>query len=225
MRFLLLAGVLSLASYGLLVHPQSPASDAAPGAASPGGVTFEASGRPAPLAPRRLREGSFVDVRTQRYAVEGGTEEEILASLRAGGNRTEGETFFGLTVSESSFQLQPRRQSGGCVAEGVQIETSITIHLPEWDAPSSASSELRRDWTRFSTALERHEDHHREIAERGAQRTYESIRGLRRPTCEGVEFEARTRSVRIANETTAEHDRYDDQTEHGASQGAQWPVR
>lgn len=179
---------------------------------------------PTPPAGGGIEGGTFVDVTEQTYAVEGATESEILASLRANGPNAGGESFFGLTASESSFHMQPRMDGSSCVAEDVRVELAVTVTLPEWDPTADAPYELTRDWTRFATALKRHEDKHRQIAAEGAQATHAALLGLRRATCQDVEFEARQRAQRIADKTAAEQNRYDDETDHGRTQGAQWPL-
>lgn len=166
----------------------------------------------------------FVDVKEQTYPVRGATEAEILETMRSTGPQAGGERFFGLTASESSFRMQPRMDGPSCVAEDARIELAVTITLPEWEPSPDAAYELRRDWTRFATALKRHEDEHRRIAEEGAEATRAALKGLRRASCQDVEFEARQRAERIAERTEAAHNRYDDETDHGRTQGAQWPL-
>ena len=166
----------------------------------------------------------FTDVDELTYVVEGTSAHEILASMRASGPSAGGETYFGLTASESSYQMQPRMEGPSCVAEEVRVELAVTITLPVWESTDEAPYELQRDWARFSTALQRHEDGHRQIAADGAEATHSALQGLRRATCQDVEFEARQRAQRIAARTEAEHNRYDSETDHGRTQGAQWPL-
>lgn len=229
MRYLALAAVI-LTGVGLFMRPEPMPVGPDP-MGSDGWVvgTTESPTRGVPVPPRPEREGfeggSFVNVTEQTYAVEGATEEEILAALRTNGPTAEGKTFFGLTASESSFQLQPRMEAGTCVAQEVRVELAVTITLPQWEPiAGDVPYELQRDWTRFLTALKRHEDQHRQIAVDGAEATHAALNGLRRPTCQDVEFEARQRAQRIAERTETDHKRFDEETGHGQTQGAQWPV-
>ena len=217
-----------MAGVGLVSRTSSEPAPAPPdlegwtadvGSASAGGA------RPQPSsAGGGLVGGAFVEETTQMYPVRGVTESEILASLRANGPSMNGESFFGLTASESSYRLQPRMETATCVAGDARVELAVTITLPSWDAPADAPYELKRDWARFETALKRHEDGHRDIAVQGAEAIREALRGFSRASCQDVQFEARARADRIARETEAAHNRYDEQTDHGRTQGAQWPV-
>lgn len=228
MRYLALAAVI-LAGVGLVSRPEAP--PATPDPTGTDGWVVGTSNTPTrgvPVPPKAagggIEGGAFVDVNEQTYVVEGATESEILASLRSNGPQAGGESFFGLTASESSFQMQPRMDGSSCVADDVRVDLKVTITLPEWEPAGDAPYELQRDWSRFSTALRRHEDGHRQIAADGAESTRSALQGLRRASCGDVEFEARQRAQSIAERTEAEHNRYDDETDHGRTQGAQWPL-
>lgn len=228
MRYLALAAVI-LTGVGIFMRPEPVPAGPDP-ISSDGWVvgTSESAvrGVPAPSSAvgSGFEGGAFVEVSEQTYPVTGATEAEVLASMRAGGPSAGGQTYFGLTASESSFQMQPRTDGPSCVAEDVRVELAVTITLPKWEPTDTAPYELQRDWTRFSTALQRHEDGHRQIAAEGAEATHAALKGLRRSSCLDVEFEARQRAQRIAEKTEAEHNRYDAETDHGRTQGAQWPV-
>lgn len=229
MRLLTLASVLSLIGVGLLtgIGPFPAGSPPVQEDGAIGGaVGSSAHGVPVPprAAGGGIEGGVVVNVAEQHYTVSGTTEAEILHSMRAMGPQTGGSSFFGLTGSESSFQLQPKMEGESCVADDVRVELAVTITLPEWEAHGDVPYELQRDWSRFSTALKRHEDRHRQIAADGANATREALQSLRRATCQQVEADARQLARRIADETEAEHNRFDRETDHGRTQGAEWPL-
>ena len=230
MRFIILASVLCLIGFGVLTRTSPQPEPAEPDLEGwTADVTFTPTDGASPQPPAHpagggLPGGAFVDESMRTYPVRGETEREILASLRANGPSTNGQSFFGLTASESSYHLQPRMQRATCVAEDARVELAVTITLPSWDAPDDAPYKLKRDWARFETALKRHEDGHRDIAVQGAEAIRDALRGFRRASCREVQFEARQRADRIALETEEAHNRYDEQTDHGRTQGAQWPL-
>ena len=212
----LFARLLGLAAVAVLVLAVLVAR---PGG-GPDGLT-EASvvggGVAAPSPPVRTR----VEERT--YAVTGARADEILASMAAAAPRTDGETFFGLTVTELSFRYVHRAEADSCRLHDVQVTLDVSVALPAWTPAPDAPYALRRDWARFDGSLRRHEDHHRVLAERGAERIRAEMDGLAAPTCAGVDAEARRRAERLRIETDAAHRRYDDETGHGRTQGAVWP--
>ncbi|GAB5534082.1 MAG: hypothetical protein Rubg2KO_03310 [Rubricoccaceae bacterium] len=230
MRLLTLASVLSLIGVGLLTgigpFPTGAPETADERDAVSGAVASSAHGTPVPEDGMSggTEHGAVVHVTEQRYPVSGTTERDILHSMRTDGPNTGGSSFFGLTGSESSFQIQPRMDGEHCVADDVRVELAVTITLPEWEPIGDAPYEVQRDWSRFSTALKRHEDGHRQIAADGANATREALQQLRRTTCGQVEADARQLAQRIADQTEAEHIRYDRETDHGRTQGAEWPL-
>lgn len=159
------------------------------------------------------------------YRVAGATEAEILRSLVENGPSNEGEQFFGMTEADMQLGYRTAQTDAECWLVDVEVRMGVTTTLPEWDRPTGAESTLRRDWHRFRSALQRHEGRHKEIVESGAAKVHRAVRGLRAPTCAEVEGEARRRLDRIEIEMEAEHRRFDDQTDHGRTEGAAWPVR
>ncbi len=164
---------------------------------------------------------TIIDVNT--YEVRGRNEREILASMRAGGPKTEGSDFFGLTETQLAYRYWKKQGEAECSLYQIRIDINVTITLPRWDAPSDTPYELRRDWRRFESALRRHEDGHREIAEWGAREVYDALANLRTPTCAGIDAAARTAAQRVREMGEERQHRFDQQNGHGRTQGAYWP--
>ena len=166
---------------------------------------------------------SIIDVTT--YDVTGTTEEELFRSLHAHGPRSEGREFFGLMESEMAFRYWKTPSDTGCRLEQIRLDLHLVITLPRWDAPREAPYRLRRDWGRFETALRRHEDEHRKIAEHNAKEIYHALRSIRTPTCDTIDAEAHAVTERLRAEGDARQQRFDRRTGHGRTQGAVWPQR
>ena len=159
------------------------------------------------------------------YAVAGANEADLLASMAQGAPREGEATFFGLTTTELSFRYTRAQQTGGCTLRDVRVDLAVTVVLPHWTRPADAPYDLARDWARFEAALRRHEDHHRVLAEAGAEAVRAELDGLTAATCADADAEARRRAERVGIETEAAQRRYDDETGHGQTQGAAWPLR
>jgi predicted secreted Zn-dependent protease len=233
MRLLLVLAILSLS--GLTVHQvlsvravgaeeQSGAASDTPGsAAAPSGPgatptpDLAAGGGTAP----RVRS----DVTVREYRVQGDDEVEILQSLLANAPVSGEETFFGLTTSELTFRYWRQPDAAGCTLVDLHVDLGVTIDLPVWSPSGAAPYELKRDWDRFAMALKRHEETHRDYAIRGAEEVLEALQGIRAPTCDAAVAEAQRRAERFQIETEAAHRHYDDQTGHGRTEGAVWPVQ
>ena len=208
----LLLGLAALAVLGLAVL--SLRVGRAPGAR----VTVAGGGTVAEPAVRTI-------TRAAPYAVAGGDAQALLVSMVQHAPHSDGDVFFGLTTTELSFRYGHRTVAEGCALANVRVDLLVTTALPEWTPPADAPYDLRRDWTRFAAALARHEAQHRTIGEDGASAVQRDLDGLTAPTCAMADAEARRLAERAGIETEAAHRRYDDETGHGRTQGATWPVQ
>lgn len=164
---------------------------------------------------------TITDLRT--YEVTGRTEDEILASLRANGPRSGDRSFFGLTETEMEFRYWKVPSETGCALERIRLDLHVVFTLPRWEPGRETPYALRRDWARFESALRRHEDQHRAIAERNARAVYHALRDLRAPSCEAIDERARQLAERIRADGEREQYAFDRRTRHGGTQGALWP--
>lgn len=208
----LLLGLAALAVLGLAVL--SLAVGRAPAAR----VTVAGGGT---VAEPSLR----TSLRMAPYAVTGADAPAVLASMAREAPPAEGGVFFGLTTTTLSFRYDHRAAPQGCALANVRVDLAVTTALPEWTAPPNASYDLRRDWARFRAALERHEARHHAIGETGADEVLSALGGLSARTCAQADAEARRRAERTGIETDAAHRRYDEETGHGRTQGAVWPLQ
>ena len=158
------------------------------------------------------------------YPVDGSDETAILHAMARAAPRVDGEVFFGLTVTELSLRYSHHATAASCALSGVRVGLAVQTTLPAWTPGPDAGPDLRRDWARFAANLRRHEDGHRRLAEAGAERVRDALGRLAAPTCAAVDTAARHRAEQVRIETDAEHRRYDDETGHGRTQGAVWPL-
>ena len=226
--FAALAGALLLGT-NLWLSSEAVVAGEGVGTSSP---EASAGGRAAEGAPDDIvREGgaaesgapvfTVIDVNT--YEVRGTTEQEVLASMRASGPKSNGADFFGLTETQFAYRYWKNETDDGCTLDQIRVDLGVTITLPRWDAPRDAPYELRRDWTRFESALRRHEDGHREIAEWGGREIYHVLANLRTPTCAAMDAAARRAAQRLREVSEQRQRRFDQQNGHGRTQGAYWP--
>lgn len=176
---------------------------------SPGGIT--------------LTQPVYTIIDIDSYDVTGTTEEEVLASMRALGPKSGDRDFFGLTSTEMSYRYWKTSTAEGCRLEQIRLDLHVVVTLPQWAAPRGAPYELKRDWSRFETALRRHEDGHREIAEWSAREVYHALHNLRTPTCDAIDAAAQGVADRLRETGELRQAAFDRQTHHGSSQGAVWP--
>lgn len=127
------------------------------------------------------------------------------------------------TLAEAARLVAGRNEAGHCgwsmtyeyedtdragKPKGLTVTLTIEIELPRWVGRDSAPKAEQREWDRFLAALTRHEDGHREIAERGATRMHDRISQARARRADSIYHEE-------MRKTQNESDRYDTRTAHG----------
>lgn len=222
---------------GLLVAASGCSTTSAPGwtagtvaVASPLASTesVEPSAAPRPIVRASdVKPRAEVDliVRFDHYEIEGFTASQLLAQMEELGPtnpRYPGRSFaaeahwqFDWDVDESR-SLGVRRER--CMIESTDIFLDVTITMPRWNRPGSASQALIAEWDRFLGRLRFHELGHKQIALRAAREAARATNGLVGP-CGVVGERAELRIERVLAGVRALQESYDRVTRHGLTQG------
>jgi predicted secreted Zn-dependent protease len=158
------------------------------------------------------------------YSVEGLSEADLLQAMLRDGPEWEGQRFFGLTTSEVRYGYWKTLTATGCDLADVVVTSAITVTLPRWRPQPGTPYALEQAWRQFERALRHHEDGHRRMLEEEAEQIRLALVGLRTPACDTIDAVARERVERVRQGYAALHRSYDARTEHGRTQGAQWPL-
>ncbi|MEL7363169.1 MAG: DUF922 domain-containing protein [Bacteroidota bacterium] len=162
-------------------------------------------------------------VKTEYYDITGTSWQELARQMRAKGPGD----FFGQTVYQIGYRYTSQRLGDRCWVSDATVTMEATIVLPRWQRSSRSSGavpyELRRDWDLFRTRLERHEQQHVRIAERGAQAVQQFLTGVT-GECTTMDTLVNERVRGIVAEWDDHNRDYDVRTEHGRTEGAIWPV-
>ena len=121
---------------------------------------------------------------------------------------------------EWKFTTSPANDT--CSIKTLTVRTAITTTLPRWVAPPNSSPELLSRWKQYMTALEKHEAHHRMIAEEAARALRKEIPRTTGP-CNAMQETVNTAAERILAEYKKRQADYDFKTEHGMAEGARFP--
>ncbi len=113
---------------------------------------------------------------------------------------------------------------GDCATGSITVTVTITHTFPQWNNPPDISQELATKWDTYLKALQTHEIGHRQI---GLDAGHEILQTLSElsvyPTCTELEQVADKTGQNILDEFRQKELTYDQNTRHGASQGAQFP--
>jgi predicted secreted Zn-dependent protease len=163
-------------------------------------------------------------VQHRYYEVQGLSEADLLHAMLQEGPEWEGRRFFGLTTSDVRYSYWKTPTDTGCDLADIVVTTAVTITLPRWQPPRGTPYALERKWRQFERALRYHEDGHRRLLEEEADQIRLALATLRRPTCDGMDAEAHAAVQRVRAGYGTRHRGYDGHTDHGRTQGAQWPL-
>jgi predicted secreted Zn-dependent protease len=131
----------------------------------------------------------------------------------------------GTTLAEVHSQLDPT-EWGRCTyhydynydttngrTTRVDVTLRLTIRLPRWEeGRADASDAARAEWDRMMGALRTHEDGHADIAREWAPTVRERLLGVQ-------ESNVASRYSQVRGQVQTRQDEYDDQTQHGQTQG------
>ena len=159
------------------------------------------------------------------YDIVGRTENDLLQAMLRGAPLYEGTRYFGLTSTEVRYTYWKTPTSTGCDLTDVEVQLRVVTTLPRWRPYSGTPYEVERKWRSFDRALQIHENGHKQFALEEADMIWRALRGLRAPSCEAMDGEARRIATRIRDTYVLRHNAYDARTDHGSTQGATWPLR
>jgi predicted secreted Zn-dependent protease len=134
----------------------------------------------------------------------------------------------GSTASQIRNSLNQNRPGGydgwtqwyftwtGCRPEGVGVDYTITVDFPQWEPPANPSSTLVQSWNRYINALALHEQGHVDLVMEAIPNFIDTLQNV---PCNEINVTANAMLAEInqANEL------YDEETDHGATQGAIFP--
>lgn len=157
------------------------------------------------------------------YDVRGDSPAALALQLRRYGPQARGERYFGMTEWEVNADYLWHEEPNACTLRDLKIHVAVQTHLPRWRLPPHAPRWLRRAWSRFLTALDRHERGHRDLAEEAADAIRRRLVSLRSSTCRRVEARAHREMVALLYDYEQRNLAYDRATHYGGTQGAVWP--
>ena len=154
------------------------------------------------------------------YDIEGDTEAELRAQLDVKG--PEGHDAY--TAWHVTWRFPFTQTGEGCTTGPVTTDVHINVTLPRWRGPADERDPVVRRWRRYLDALKEHESGHRETGFRAATDISDTLPGLPpKPTCEAAEEAANATAREVLERYRTADTDYDEETRHGATQGAVFP--
>ena len=150
-----------------------------------------------------------------RYPIRGANIRAIRRQLEAHGPKAAGP---GHGRTHSAFEVVSELElaAGECHLRGFELSLDITMTLPEWQAPSRASTELRSSWEAAFAWLVEHEQGHRAHAVEAAHQLHgELLRVSSQESCVRLQHEIASLLRTAKLQLRLRGRLYDELTEYG----------
>lgn len=166
--------------------------------------------------------------KTNYYAMTGSSIRHIQESLRQTRPWKDRSRHDASTEWRIQWNAYVGRNSSECYCSSFATTTIIVFTLPRWVPPTNTPPTVRQTWAKYIRALEQHEAGHADIALAATAEMHKRIQEIGSESdCDALRAKIKDECEKIL---TAHRDRekeYDQQTRHGATQGAtlrgQWP--
>jgi predicted secreted Zn-dependent protease len=160
-------------------------------------------------------------IETKTYAVNGCGTRDILASLNGSTSASsDGRHEVGLTSSTTKYSFSYVSVPNACKIQSANIETQITVTLPELVNTSGISADVLAKWQTFLQALRTHEQGHVDIILNASTQMQAAFEGVgSQSTCQSLETTLKSfvqQQTDASNQANAD---YDTRTNHGVNQG------
>lgn len=183
------------------------------------GLQLPPAAEPAPPSSRLLEAAAAVaampNTRLTGYPVSGRNLRSVRAAMQAGRPTAPAGTRHDALTT---WRIQPKlmRRNGECDPQSADVEYTITVTLPDLDSKDRLSRNERATWDRYFAALVAHEMNHARIVTAGVERVRASMQAA--TGCEAIQAASRAASAEIRQAS----EQYDQQTRHGATEGARF---
>lgn len=160
------------------------------------------------------------------YSMVATDERGISLQLRLFGPEFDGRTFHGGHHSRWRYKYTwARDDQGRCKPNEVTILLRSVIHMPHLANLDEVADDLRRDWLTYSANLRTHEEGHREIVRVALAELRKRMLDLPSRECSDYPGAFDPLKNEIREIMRVRQKAYDEETEHGRTQGASWPLR
>jgi predicted secreted Zn-dependent protease len=158
-------------------------------------------------------------VRVEYYDVTGVDGGALSASLAQRGPKG----FHGLTDWEFryDYRVAPTPE-GTCRVTGVRTSVTGRILVPRWVDEPKAPKALREAWSTYMDALMKHEEGHMATGQSLTRALQSDIGAATGPDCKTLRADVERLAQGLIDGHQARDQRYDAETQHGATQGARF---
>src|SRR5881296_2765150 len=146
----------------------------------------------------RATPHAFIAAREQYYDIDGSSAGALRNQIsRLGPKDESGTSHDALTVWSLEWTYGTAQRGDGCALRDVKVTLNVSVTLPRWKPPPTATSRLKDSWRTYLRNVRLHEGGHRTIAERNARELMAALTPLHGASCQSLANEATRLAERI----------------------------
>ncbi len=161
------------------------------------------------------------------YDIQGNSASDLRQQMSTLGppDKKSGKIFDARTDWEIAWRFYYQNSLGGdCSIARAEVDVNLTFTFPRWLTPAEVSPGLLQKWENYQRALTAHEEHHAKLALAGGEAIYSAILAVPpAAACPDLESSANAAARQTFQQVQAQQEKYDSETNHGATQGAVFP--
>jgi len=166
-----------------------------------------------------------ISVKIDYYKLYSTSQASLRREMNKKGIRwTDGKTYDGFTSWYVKWRYEYYYKNGYCSLEAVDVSVDVEYTLPRWVLKPLGNQKTWINWNRYSDALKKHEDGHRDFGIEAARKIEAALLSIgSRPRCDTLGDDANAIAYRILDDFRKKEVEYDRKTGHGRTQGAVFP--
>jgi predicted secreted Zn-dependent protease len=171
---------------------------------------------------KAVAQNNQPNINTQEiyYQISGTTAQQLRQQMNKLGPRG----YDAYTEWNIKWNYRYQQRNNQCRIASVVVNTTIKITLPAWRIPANASQKLKQQWNNYLNKLRLHEQGHQQHGINASNDVFKSLNNTPAyATCSQLERAANQAGYAIIKGYNQRDLVYDQETEHGATQGAVFP--
>lgn len=161
---------------------------------------------------------------TKFYFVTGSTEQELRDSMDNFGPKDDFRRNDALTSWDIYWDYDYEEKDNLCSLKNLKVDLKIVYTYPKFDNLEKVNDNLKAKWNKFLISLKLHETGHKNIAVEGANNVLRGLLVIKSyNSCDILDKEVENKAQSIISELKNKEEQYDIETEHGNTQGTDFP--
>lgn len=165
-----------------------------------------------------------INVTTEYYSIYGVTANELRNEMNTKSSiKQSGNTYDAYTSWFVNWRFKWNKNNGQCSMTSVKSSVKVNFTLPKWENSNSAAVNLKKRWTNYYNALITHENGHKDFGINAAKEVENRLSVLSAKNCSSLKSTANSLGKKIIDKYVFLEKKYDENTNHGMTNGAVFP--